>query len=575
MLNHMTLRDLWDYAVDHYGAAPALSLFRKETYSFSEAAALIRAVQVWMQKQGIKKGDKVALLSENSPWWGMSYLAATTMGAVIVPIMIDFSVEQIHNILDHSESRVLLASPRGVATTQGHALLDGKTLVLHKGFAPWEGAATMSFAAQDEVLTHVGAPLAPVGEDALPVALQQPEVDEQDLAAILYTSGTTGLSKGVMLSHKNITYNAWSGIKPGRMKPGERTCMLSLLPLAHAYECTLGFILPMLVGAHVVYLGALPSPRVLLPALREVKPHFILVVPLLVEKIYKSSILPKVRDKKLVDWLYERSLGRKLLNRFVLGKALMKTFGGRLRFFGVGGAPLDPVVEQFLNEAHFPLAMGYGLTETAPCIAGYAPYEGRFRSTGTAFPGVELRIADPNEKGEGEVQVRGIPVMKGYYKAPELTAAAFTEDGWFKTGDLAMLDKESGHLYLRGRIKNVIISASGENIYPEEIEAVINRCPYVDDSLVQEDGNSLVARIRFNLDSFKEYVGEHASSEHLAEKKAELFKTIRDFANARLHSHSRLSAIEEEPEPFEKTPSHKIKRYLYQRRKDKDANKDA
>ncbi len=569
MLEKMTLAALWANSQNTYADAPALSTCKKDSFSYAEAGALSRGVQRWLAAHGIEKGDKVALLAENSPWWGISYMAITTMGAAVVPIMIDFSSEQVQNILDHSESKALIASPRGMVAAASHTLLAGQSLVIRHGIFEWIGAPGISGESrtQDDIIAQLGTQIEGVSHAELPKHIQEIAIEEEDTAAIIYTSGTTGQSKGVMLSHKNLVHNAKWGIVVGRMTAGERVRMLSLLPLAHAYECTIGFILPMLVGSEVVYLSGPPSPRLLLPALKETKPHYVLAVPLLIEKIYKNTILAKIKEKKLIAMLYKTTIGRKLLNRFVLGKALMETFGGRVRFFGIGGAPLDPEVELFLKEAHFPLAMGYGLTETSPCIAGYTPFTGVFHSTGYVYDDVEVRIADPNEKGEGEIQVKGPNVMQGYFKAPELSAEAFTEDGWFKTGDLGIYDPKNRALTIRGRLKNVIISAAGENIYPEEIEAVINRNPYVDDALVLSEGASLVASIRFNIEKFREYVGEHATAELIAEKKAELLKSIRDFANSSLHAHSKLSKVDEEPEPFEKTPSHKIKRYLYTMKK--------
>ncbi len=333
MFEFRTLKALWDNAQASYGDAPALSVFKKDSFSYREAGDLGRGVQMWLQSQGVKQGDKVALIAENSPWWGISYLAVVSMGAVVVPIMIDFSSEQIQNILDHSDAKALITSPRGVIGVASHALLDGKTLVINKGLYVFTGAPLAAGETRDKaaVLELLGDKINPVAKDALSSDLVEVLVDEQDIAAIIYTSGTTGASKGVMLTHLNLAHNAFCGIAVGRMTHGERVRMLSLLPLAHAYECTIGFLLPMLVGAEVVYLEGPPSPRLLLPALREVRPHYVLAVPLLIEKIYKSRILPKVQEKKLLAWLYSKSCGRKLINRFILGKALKNTFGGRVR----------------------------------------------------------------------------------------------------------------------------------------------------------------------------------------------------------------------------------------------------
>jgi long-chain acyl-CoA synthetase len=322
----------------------------------------------------------------------------------------------------------------------------------------------------------------------------------------------------------------------------------------------------MVGGASVHYIKGAPTARILLPALATVKPHHMLTVPLLIEKTYRSSILPKLMGKKVLKALYGFRPTQFLLNRFVVGKSLYKLFGGRLQFYGVGGAPLAPDVERFLRDAKFPYSVGYGLTETSPCLAGDKPSKSVFRAIGQAYPGVSLRVADVNpETGHGEVQAKGPTIMAGYYKDEEKTKEVFTKDGWFKTGDLGFLNKQN-ILYIKGRLKNMILGPNGENIYPEEIEAVLNRNPLVAESLVTRIGNTLVARVQLNTERLDELYKEFKQSyseEELRRRKEELLEKIRQTANDSLSALSRLGQMIEQVEPFEKTPSLKIKRFLY------------
>ena len=303
---------------------------------------------------------------------------------------------------------------------------------------------------------------------------------------------------------------------------------------------------------------------IMLKALSIVKPQHMLTVPILMEKIYRTSILPKFTGSPVLNVLYKNRAIRFLLNRFVAGKKLKALFGGNIQFFGIGGAPLAPDVESFLRDAKFPYSVGYGLTETAPCLAGAKPANTVFRSIGPAFRDVLLRIRDVNpETGHGEIQAKGPNIMLGYYKDEAKTAEVFTEDGWFKTGDLGYLDKKN-NLIIKGRLKNMILGPNGENIYPEEIEAVLNRDPFVAESLVTRMGNHLVARIQFNTEKLDEFIRNlKASPEELNRIKTEMLENIRKTANDRLSVLSRLSEMIEQVEPFEKTPSLKIKRFLY------------
>lgn len=511
--------------------------------TYAQAVAKIDAIIFFLEQHGIKPGDKVAILSTNMPNWGLTYFAIASMGAIAVPLLPDFSAEEIKNTLEHSESKAIFVSKSLRPKLQTLAV---PTLLYQFGiedFADVNGNAVTGF-------------------DPSKTSSQQYVVEEDDLAAIIYTSGTTGGSKGVMLSHKNIVFNAE---KAGVVQPIKDTDrFLSILPLSHTYENTLGLILPVMYGAHVFYITKPPTPSVLLPALQKVRPTIMLTVPLIIEKIYKAKIRPMVTQNSFIQHLYAIGPIRRTLN-IVIGKKLKKTFGGKLKFFGIGGAKLDGVVEQFLLEAKFPYAIGYGLTETSPLSAGVSPKTTRWQSTGPAIEGGEVKIhqADPNT-GEGEIWIRGPHVMQGYYKNPEKTAEVLTPDGWFRTGDLGKLS-EDNYLYIKGRLKNMILGSGGENIYPEEIEAIINNFNHVMESVVVEQKGKLIAMVHFNqqeLEDKYQYLKSEVS-DYIEQKKMELRQDLLNYVNSRVNRFSRIQLVMVHSEPFQKTATHKIKRFLY------------
>ena len=530
--------------VTEFGTRPSLSFVGEEPYSYTELNRRIDALIRLLEDLGVQPGDKVAILSSNMPNWGIAYFAITFMGAVAVPLLPDFSASEIENIIKHSETSAIFVSEKLVAKidqvkanpTIHQIRMEDFTVVKTSGEAP---------------VYH---------PEQKPI--NRYDIQEDDLAAIIYTSGTTGNPKGVMLSHKNIAITAEQALCCRPVDENDR--YLSILPLSHTYENSLGFVMPMLRGSSVYYLGKQPTPSVLLPALLEVKPTMIFAVPLIIEKIYKSKILPAFNRKWTVRQLYKVPAIRKVLNRMA-GKKLMETFGGKLEFFGIGGAKLDRKVEQFLIEANFPYSIGYGLTETAPLLAGMKTYVFRLQSTGPAITGVELKINNPDRKtGEGEIWARGANVMKGYYKEPELTAEVITPDGWFKTGDLGAFD-EDRYLHIRGRLKNIIIGASGENIYPEEIESIINEFPDVLESLVVHQKGRLVALVHLNMDELQAKYSEliEKGSQQAEQKMNELLKELQNYINENVNKFSQVQLITIQPEPFEKTATQKIKRFLY------------
>ena len=540
----MTLPGLFTETVREFGHRPAVGFSGETPMTYLQQARQVDAAMKVLTDKGISHGDHVALYGLSSPDWVINYYAITFLGAVAVPILPDFHPSEITQILQHSESKALIFADSLRKRIDPSLLERMPDLLL------------MEERSLSRITTEEGSPI-----DLIKHA--EEAISPDDLAAIIYTSGTTGKSKGVMLTHRNICFTA---IKGHKVEPSinEFDRFLSVLPLSHAYENTIGLILPMFRGACVYYLGKAPTPSLLLPALQQVRPTHMLTVPMIIEKIYRNKIKPTFQEKALIRTLYLLPPVRKILHR-IAGKKLRKTFGGSLRFFGIGGAKLDAQVEQFLREARFPYAIGYGLTETSPLIAGGNPDIIRYQSTGPVLEDVEIKIHQPDSKtGEGEIWVRGDNVMQGYYKEPALTADMITPEGWLKTGDLGSLDQD-GHLYIRGRIKNTILGSGGENIYPEEIESIINDFKHVLESVVVEQKGKLVALVHFNVTEIEEKY-RHIRDEvnhFLEEKTEELRKELHNYVNERVNRFSRLQSVVIHQEPFQKTPTQKIKRFLY------------
>ena len=520
-----------------------MAMVGEPAITYADLATRIGQVRALLERMGVKRGDRVAILSANMPNWGISYYAITFMGAIVVPLLPDFHPDEIRNILTHADARVIFVS-------------DG--LLPRISGIP---AEQIPVRIRIEDFTVPGAETEPAPE--LPFQpVSQADIAEDDIAAIIYTSGTTGTSKGVMLTHLNICFTAEKSGRVQEIVPEDR--FLSILPLSHTYENTIGLILPMLRGACIYYLGKAPTPTILLPALKEVRPTIMLTVPLIIEKIFRNRIQPQFSGNPILRLAIRVPFLRKKLN-VIAGRKLMETFGGELHFFGIGGAKLNRTVEKFLIEAKFPYAIGYGLTETSPLLAGANPQNVRLQSTGPAIEGIELKIHNPDKTtGEGEIWARGPNVMKGYYKEPELTAAIITPDGWLKTGDLGAFDKD-GFLYIRGRLKNMIVGAGGENIYPEDIESIINNFRHVVDSLVLEQKGKLVALVHFNRDEIEEHYHQlkHKIADYADHKLEELRVELQHYVNSRVNRFSQVQVIIIQPEPFEKTPTQKIKRFLY------------
>jgi long-chain acyl-CoA synthetase len=537
----LTIPAMLQASFSHYAKNQSLIFVGEENRTYAQLEIEVKKVAILLQQIGVKKGDKVAICSVNMPQWGIAFFATAVIGAVVVPVLPDFHPNEIKNILQHAEVSVIF-----VSETLRNKLenTSGMTVIPIENFSVVSETTNVSISEIDET------------------QFVYEKVEENDLLSIIYTSGTTGKSKGVMLTHKNIVWTAQQSWLIQQIVPGDR--FLSVLPLSHTFENTLGLMLPVKYGATVYYLQKPPVASVLLAALKQVRPTIMLVVPLIVEKIYKAKILPQINSKFVTRTLYQIAPFRKLLNK-VAGKKLYETFGGKLKFFGVGGAKLDDNVERFLMEGGFPLAIGYGMTESSPLLAGAGVGKTRFLSTGAPVEGVQVRIANADPKtGQGEIQAKGDNIMLGYYKEPEITKETFTEDGWLKTGDLGYFDKR-GNLYIKGRIKNMIIGSSGENIYPEEIESVINRMEYVMESLVVQQKGRLVALVHLNMEELEKKYQDMKTEAvlFLNEKTEEILKEIQYKVNEELNKFSQIQRIVLHPNPFEKTPTQKIKRFLY------------
>jgi len=550
----MTLNYVIDSSCSKYQDSPAIGMAMEVPLSYGEFHERIFALAVRLQSEGVAKGDRVAILGENSHNWGTAYLAVVRLGAIAVPILPDLPESDVHHILNEMQVKVLFTTQKQIEKIyelrkEWHVpvitLDDSKSeisIVPTVTFADYLEVALDSFRANPE-----NPPFQPVAEN--------------DLASILYTSGTSGYSKAVMLTHKNLTSNAYAASGLKEIKPG--SVWLSILPMSHTYEFTCGFILPLLAGCRIAYAGKTPTPAILQKLCDYEKPFAIFAVPLVLEKIYKKRVLPQIDKSKLLKGVCKFGLGRRFIHR-TIGRKLLAFFGGNLQLMGIGGAALNPEVERFLHEANFPYLIGYGMTESSPLIAGGPAGDKSIAigSAGKPIPGVQIKIDNPDrETGIGEITVCGPNVMRGYYNDEEGTEAVLTKDGWLFTGDLGYIDK-GGNLHICGRSKSVIVLANGENVYPEAIEHKINTYHWVVESLLIENNGQMEAWIYPDY----EFIDDQTAGSSSAERRAyieNLLETMRTDLNGRLPKSSRLAKVFERREPFTKTATHKIKRYLY------------
>ncbi|MBP3533309.1 MAG: AMP-binding protein [Alistipes sp.] len=537
-----TLYEVLHESIKKFSDHIALSQWQGEEITYSQVGERVAQLQETLVSAGLNPGDRVAILSSNMPNWGISYFAVTTAGYVAVPILPDFTTEDLDRIIEHSETKALLVSDK-LFNKVSKTTTDKLNIVI-----------------RTKNLSIISQRVKEQGSTAIP----KPE----DLAAIIYTSGTTSSPKGVMLSHYNISAQTWLIEPLFRLKDDD--VLLSVLPLSHTYECSLGLVYAFSAGCHMVYLDKAPTVSVLTAALKEVRPTIMIIVPLIIEKIYRARVLAKFTSNAFWRTIYKVGFMRRYLHR-VAGKKLLKFFGGRIRFLGIGGAKLDTNAEKFLYEAKVPYAIGYGLTETAPLLAGAVGDMVRIGSTGPILKGIEARIENVNlETGQGEIVVKSPSQMMGYYKNEEATREVITSDGWFRTGDLGCFD-EDGWLYIKGRLKNMIVGPSGENIYPEDIETVLNSHVFISESVVTEQEGHLVALVHFDKEAiearYEELVDKWKQTKQEWERfKDETMAEIKEYVNARVNRNSRITEVVEEEEEFVKTPTKKIRRFLYNNR---------
>ena len=565
-MTEYTFRNFYEVIGSRFPKKVMYRVFRQDdadAITYGQFVHYVRAVASYLLKIGITKGDRIAIMGESCPNWMVFYVALTSIGAVSVPILPDFTAREASEILSHSGSRAVMTNVKQWPKVCSYA---GE-------------AGLLVFRMEDlfHIPASVGYPDGKGFDEAPGVGMRDARINSQqldanrpgedDLASIIYTSGTTGASKGVMLTHKNLLRCAdLNTDEYVKVRPGFK--VLSILPMSHVYEFTIGQLLVLLQGAEVVFLGKPPAVSVLLPALKEVRPHVMLTVPLLIEKVYRNAVAPTLRDNKKLASLIKKPLIGSFVYK-VIGNKIMDTFGHRLKFFGIGGAPLDPEVEYFLYRAGFPYAIGYGLTETSPLVAGCGPQNSQHKPSfvGKIVKDDDVVLLDKNAEGIGEIAVKGPNVMLGYFGRPDLDKEVFTSDGYFRTGDLGFFDK-AGRLAIKGRVKTMILGPAGENIYPELIENLINSQEFVQESLVVSNDGGLLALIKIDVELMSKKL--KISLDEAKNEARKYVKNMRKELNSQLSVYSRISETELQEEPFDRTPTQKIKRFLYPKKK-KDA----
>ena len=529
-----TIAKLYEYATTVYAKNQYTQWYdtKEGGYTYHTFKGKCDSLSKLLTQYGIGAGDKVAILSQSMPNWSVAFFSIVPFGRIAIPILPDSSANEIINILEHSESKVIFVSQK-LASKLSQEVREKMTLVID--------VDTLEIIHADEDKFTCD------GRTSVPTP--------DDIATIIYTSGTTGSAKGVVLSHRNLASNVITCYHS--CKRTEKDRWLSVLPMAHTLEMTLSMLYPMYCGATVYYLPKPPVASLLLKALKIVRPTTMLTVPLIIEKVYKGSVLPTIQKSRTLTWMSKNMNG---LMCKIIGMKLKATFGGHMSFYGIGGAKLDPEVENFLLKAGFPYAIGYGLTETSPLL-GYSMNGWRtVGSFGYPVYNVRLKLHNVNpETGEGEIVAKGPNVMLGYYKDPQRTKSVFTEDGWFRTSDIAIQD-EKGRFFIKGRNSNMILGPSGENIYPEEIENVINNVEGVSESIVVERDGKLVALVQ----PAENYIQWDKDSEDKLYEKLDAWKAkLLKITNKNVSKASQVSSVEVMKEPFEKTATQKIRRFKY------------
>ncbi len=546
-----SVNKLIEKSIKEHWDKDALSNYQGITLKYKDVAQRIKFLHIAFEKCGLKKGEKVALCSRNQANWGVCFLATMTYGAVPVPLLHEFKAESIHYLVNHSEAKVLFVDEviwEGLSEQEMPEL----EVIVQMNTLKFIYAKSPEFQAVRDNITDIFNAMYPAGFTRDDVSYYEDSADE--LALINYTSGTSGFSKGVMIPYRALYSNIEFAIRDAEPQLDSNSKLVAMLPSAHMYGMMFEFLFEMTIGMHVHFLTRIPSPKIIMQAFADIHPDVIIAVPLIIEKVYKSKLKPILDRNRLFFKLpfLDKVLERKVRNE------LVHSFGGNFEEIILGGAAFNPEVESFFHKIGFPYTVGYGMTECAPIIT-YAHWDkAKLYSCGRPALNMEIRIDSPDpENVPGEVQVKGPNVFLGYYKNEEATRASFTDDGWFRTGDMGVVDKD-GYLFLRGRSKCMILGANGQNIYPEELEAVINNVTYVVESLVIEDKGGLTALIypdyhQGELDGLDAGALEKRLTDSLPE------------INRVLPAYAQIRRIEFMPEDFERTPKRSIKRYLYQR----------
>lgn len=538
-----SFRENWD--------RPALSNYKGQDLAYRDVARRIAKLHIAFEQCGLERGDKVAICSRNQANWGVSFLAALTYGAVPVPILHEFKPGNIHYLVNHSEAKVLFVDDV-IWENLSEAEMPGLYVVVQINNFNFLYSKTEEMS---QVRLHLNESFGHRYPNNFgPEDLDYYEDKADELALINYTSGTSGFSKGVMVPYRAL----WSNIEFAHVQAmpqlDNNTEVVSMLPSAHMYGMMFEFLFEMSVGAHVHFLTRVPSPKIIMQAFADIKPHIIIAVPLIIEKVYKSKLKPILDRNKMIMNLpiIDKVIQKKILQE------LVNAFGGRFYEVIIGGAAFNPEVERFFHKIGFPFTVGYGMTECAPII-GYADWkDAKLYSCGKQVLNMQIRIDSPDPQNiPGEVLVKGANVFLGYYKNEEATKNVLGEDGWFHTGDMGVMDSD-GYLFLKGRSKCMILGPSGQNIYPEEIEGVVNNVTYVVDSLVIEDHGALVSLI------YPDYHQAELDGLSKSQLEAKLVETLPEI-NKQIPNYAKISKMEFMPEDFERTPKRSIKRYLYQR----------
>ena len=533
-----TMRRHWD--------KPALCNYHGEEFTYGDLATKIERFHLIFDSVGVKKGDKIALCAKNSARWGVSFLSIVTYEAVAVPILADFLPESVNHLVDHSGSKILFTDPDIWKKLDISKMPNVNTVVSVADFSILytDDDKTREALASLETLYKEHFP-----EGVRPEDVHYPVDNDKELSIINYTSGTTSAPKGVMLRHECLSSNVEFGQEHIPSSSEDR--IVSMLPMAHMYGMMFEFLYPLCGGTTVYFLGKTPTPALLLGAMKEIKPYIVITVPLVMEKIFKSALLPKLKTPAMRVLTSIPGVNKVIFKK--IREKLMSAFGGNVRSIVMGGAALNPEVESWFKKIGIPFTVGYGMTEAAPLLA-YAPWEEFVsKSCGKSVDRVEVRVdSEDPQHIVGEIQARGTNIMSGYYKNEEATRAAFTADGWMNTGDLGVIDSQ-GNIFIRGRSKNMILSSNGQNIYPEEVEAVVNNQPYIVESVVVDRASKLVALV---------YVDKDALAKDQV-KFESLVPGMMTAVNKQLPSYSKITKFEVVDAPFEKTPKMSIKRFLY------------